>query len=39
MSGSVTISMSGMPDRLKSIRLTRRPPNSSWISRPVSSSK
>ena len=37
--GSVTISISGAPDRLKSTRLTRRPPASAWMSFAVSSSR
>ena len=40
MSGSVTISMSGAPDRLKSTRLTLRPSASvAWTSLAVSSSR
>jgi hypothetical protein len=40
MSGSVTISMSGAPERLKSIRLTRRPSAPTpWTSFAVSSSR
>ena len=40
MSGSVTISMSGAPDRLKSMRLTLVPSAPvAWISLAVSSSR
>ena len=40
MSGSVTISMRGMPERLKSTRLTRSPiAPSPWTSFAVSSSR